>query len=47
MAKIGEDEVTKEWWKLTDPMQSSFVAGAKGSGEGAWWYDCEEVFFAP
>jgi len=44
MRRVGEDEETRRWWKLTDGMQSSLVEGAKGSEEGEWWYTCEEVF---
>jgi L-rhamnose mutarotase len=47
MAKMAADEVTREWWKLTDPMQSSLIDGAKGSEYGAWWHSCEELFYAP
>jgi L-rhamnose mutarotase len=32
MARMG-DEVTKEWWKLTDPMQEPF----ESRKEGEWW----------
>lgn len=39
MAAMG-DEVTREWWKLTDPMQDP-VAGRK---EGEWWASMDTVF---
>ncbi|KAG8936201.1 hypothetical protein FRC02_003900 [Tulasnella sp. 418] len=42
--KIGEDEETRKWWKLTDPMQRSLIDGATGSADGPWWLDIEEVF---
>lgn len=44
MAAIAANPETQRWWSLTDPMQSSLIEGAKGSGEGTWWYECEEVF---
>ncbi|KAK1920978.1 rhamnose mutarotase [Papiliotrema laurentii] len=45
MAKIGEDETTRKWWKMTDGMQESFVPGATGSESGpGWWTTAEEVF---
>lgn len=38
MAKMAEDQATKEWWKLTDPCQISLgYAGQK-------WLLMEEVF---
>jgi L-rhamnose mutarotase len=42
MAGIGEDETTREWWKLTDPMQEPLQTRK----EGEWWATMEEVFFA-
>ncbi|KDQ59684.1 hypothetical protein JAAARDRAFT_175161 [Jaapia argillacea MUCL 33604] len=45
MRGIGQDEVTRKWWKVTDAMQESFQEGAVGSGgEVPWWTDLEEVF---
>lgn len=44
MKRAAEDDETRKWWKITDPMQHSFVEGAKSSEEGPWWYECEEVF---
>ena len=39
-AEIAEDEVSKEWWKLTDPCQEP----VESAGEGVWWADMEEVY---
>ncbi|KAL7419645.1 hypothetical protein Q5752_005558 [Cryptotrichosporon argae] len=45
MASIAASAVTREWWKLTDAMQESFVPGATGSAGGpGWWAPAEEVF---
>jgi L-rhamnose mutarotase len=40
MAEIGRDEVTQEWWKLTDPMQEPL----KTRKEGEWWTSMDEIF---
>ena len=40
MAKIGKDTVTREWWKLTDPMQEPLETRK----EGEWWASMEEIF---
>ena len=40
MAKIGEDSVTQDWWKLTDPMQEPLETRK----EGEWWASMEEIF---
>ncbi len=40
MAKMGEDPLTQEWWKKTDPCQE-VVPWAK---QGDKWTDLEEVF---
>lgn len=40
MAEIGRDEVTQEWWKLTDPMQESL----KTRRDGEWWASIDEIF---
>ena len=40
MAKIGEDPVTQDWWKLTDPMQEPLETRK----EGEWWASIEEIF---
>lgn len=38
MKAIAEDEITREWWKVTDTMQESFQEGAVGSGNVIpWW----------
>lgn len=39
MAQMG-DEVTKEWWKLTDPMQEPI----KNRKEGEWWASMELLY---
>jgi L-rhamnose mutarotase len=39
MAAMG-DEVTKEWWKLTDPMQEPF----ENRKEGEWWASAELLY---
>jgi L-rhamnose mutarotase len=40
MSKIGQDPVTRDWWKLTDPMQEPLETRK----EGEWWASMEEVF---
>jgi L-rhamnose mutarotase len=40
MAKMAEDEKTKEWWALCMPMQKPLDTRA----EGEWWASTEEVF---
>ena len=40
MAKMAEDPTTKEWWKLTDPMQEPLET----CREGEWWVSTVEVF---
>jgi L-rhamnose mutarotase len=40
MAKIGQDPVTQEWWKLTDPMQEPLETRKQGE----WWASMEEIF---
>jgi L-rhamnose mutarotase len=40
MARIGEDAVTQDWWKLTDPMQEPLETRK----EGEWWASMEEIF---
>jgi L-rhamnose mutarotase len=39
MAQMG-DEVTKEWWKLTDPMQEPL----ESRQEGEWWTSLELLY---
>lgn len=40
MALISADPDTKEWWKVTDPMQSPVVE----QFENEWWHPVTEVF---
>ena len=40
MDRMAQDPVTKEWWKLTDPMQEQLESG---NGKD-WWVTSEEVF---
>jgi len=40
MKHVGEADVTKRWWKLTDPCQEAI----EGAQEGEWWSTMEEVF---
>ena len=40
MALMGEDAKTREWWTLTDPMQTPFDVRKQGE----WWARMEEVF---
>ncbi|MGI9436383.1 MAG: L-rhamnose mutarotase [Geminicoccaceae bacterium] len=40
MAKMAEDEATRRWWTITDPMQDAL----ESSGEGEWWAPAELVF---
>lgn len=40
MAKIGENPVTQDWWKLTDPMQDPM----ESRKEGEWWASMDEIF---
>ena len=44
MAKIANDPKTHEWWALTDPCQEPVEGNSKGSREGNWWIDMEELF---
>ena len=41
MEKIGQDKVTREWWKLTDPMQKPLET----RNEGEWWASIEKIIF--
>lgn len=47
MERMSENPKVREWWKMTDSMQESFVPGAKSSqdGEPAWWKGVQEVFY--
>ena len=40
MKKMAADPATRDWWKITDPMQAP-VAEAK---DGEWWASLKEVF---
>ncbi|MEI6868159.1 MAG: L-rhamnose mutarotase [Actinomycetes bacterium] len=40
MASIASDPKTKEWWLVTDPMQSK----VEGALESEWWHVIPEVF---
>jgi L-rhamnose mutarotase len=40
MARIGQDAVTRDWWKLTDPMQEPLETRKEGEG----WASMEEIF---
>ena len=40
MAEIGQDSVTQDWWKLTDPMQEPLPTRKKGER----WASAEEIF---
>lgn len=40
MAAIAADEVTQQWWKLTDPCQQPLPTAKPGQ----WWVEAEEVF---
>ena len=44
MASIAENPKTREWWTLTDPMQSPVEGDSAGSTEGQWWQDMEILF---
>ena len=38
MNAVG-DAVTKDWWKLTDPMQEPLPT----INEGEWWVEAEQI----
>lgn len=40
MKKMGDDSLTQEWWKLTDPCQIPLETRK----EGEWWATMEEIF---
>ena len=40
MAKMAEDSLTQEWWKLCDPCQEP----VESAGEGVWWAGMEELY---
>ena len=39
-ARMAEDPKTREWWAITDPMQTPL----EGRRDGEWWARMEEVF---
>lgn len=39
MAKIAEDEATRQWWKLTEPMQMPL----RDRQPGEWWTEIEHI----
>jgi L-rhamnose mutarotase len=39
MQKISEDTITRDWWKLTDPMQEPI----QDRKEGEWWASMDEI----
>lgn len=43
LAAMGQDEHTREWWAVTDPMQQPVETAA----DGQWWAPLEEVFHTP
>lgn len=46
MARMAANPRVQAWWRMTDGMQESPVAGAVGSKEGpGWWGGMEEVFY--
>jgi L-rhamnose mutarotase len=40
MAKMAADPTTREWWKLTEPLQVPL----EGRAPGEWWSTIKEVF---
>jgi L-rhamnose mutarotase len=40
MHKMAADPKTREWWSLTDPLQTPVPERS----EGEWWHVLEEVF---
>jgi L-rhamnose mutarotase len=40
MARLGDEPILKEWWKLTDPCQEPLETAA----EGEWWAPMEELY---
>ncbi|KAF2125666.1 L-rhamnose 1-epimeras-like protein [Dothidotthia symphoricarpi CBS 119687] len=46
MARMAANPKVQAWWRMTDGMQESPVAGAEGSATGpGWWGVTEEVFY--
>ena len=44
MARALADPKLREWLALTDPCQVPFEGNSRGSLEGDWWLNMEEVF---
>ena len=44
LAAITADPVMREWWQLTDPLQEPVEGHSRGSIEGKWWTQMQEVF---
>lgn len=44
MAAMGEDPMTRQWWKLTDPCQQPLPEAITA---GTQWADAEEVYHLP
>ena len=40
MESMAQNEATRDWWKLTDPMQEPFESRKKGE----WWASLDEVY---
>jgi L-rhamnose mutarotase len=40
LAAIAADPATKEWWRVTEPLQDPVPEAAPGE----WWHDIPEVF---
>jgi L-rhamnose mutarotase len=40
MATVAADDVTREWWTLTDPCQQP----VESAPPGVWWAPAEELF---
>ncbi len=40
MARIAEDDTTREWWLLTDPCQQRLDSAS----DSEWWAGAEELF---
>lgn len=47
MVKMSDNPKVREWWKMTDSYQESYVPGAISSEAGvpAWWKGLEQVFY--
>ena len=43
LAAMAQDERTRAWWTLTDPLQEPVATAT----EGEWWAPLEEVFHTP